>query len=428
MTEMETTYTTAYAGPTLMAQQEIEKLFAAAAFINPEYALDTCGWLKPGELSDIGLRRYWENLTGKHRGDGSAAALEAGVYTKILGVMTLVSSSLDVVSYAREIQRRAYLVSTDKYLGELMHARQANDTDRMRKLVSDLYNSAPATDEIIPNALDCALAFIDYLDNLGNCINTGIAPLDEALGGLEPGTLTLLASRPSMGKSTLAFQISRQLAEQLGKKVLYFSNEMTKESLWKKAACGALEIDWRDVKNGKTTPEQNDSLRKKAIDLAVLSEDRLHVDDRHHHTTESIWPIAARQHPDLIVVDVIFNLKDKEERRQDKLAVIATNLRDMAYQVKCPVLGLHHIGRAAEGQAENRPTMSNLADSGDLEKIADVVLLLHSPDYYEVGSNKRSPYTDIIVGKNREGTRNGVVHLAFNTRQQWFVPAKEAQQ
>ena len=130
--------------------------------------------------------------------------------------------------------------------------------------------------------------FLDLLDNLeGRSIYTYIPQIDSALGGLERQTLSVLGARPSMGKSTLAWQIARNVAA-AGLRSMFFSLEMSTPALWAKAACGACGFRWRSFRAGTATPDMRRRVIEKAGGLMASYQDRILVDDNPNNT-ETIW-------------------------------------------------------------------------------------------------------------------------------------------
>jgi replicative DNA helicase len=161
------------------------------------------------------------------------------------------------------------------------------------------------------------------------------------------------------------------------------------------------------------------------MDLAARCGKNLLIDDRTHHTTQSIWQVVSSKRPDLVIIDIAKGLKDKAENQIERLGLISMGGRDIARDLNCHVMFLHHLKRATQGQENKVPDLSDLSDSSELEKNADLVFFLHSPDYYGDTALPTTVMTDFIIGKNREGPRKVAVHLAYKTKAQWFVSAKE---
>lgn len=287
--------------------------------------------------------------------------------------------------------------------------------------------AAPAPqgkDPILPrepmDAYGAAMAFLDLLDHLeGRSVPTYIPKLDDALGGIERQTLTVLAARPSMGKSTLAWQIARNVAT-AGLKAYFFSLEMSAPSLWAKAACGMTGVRWKDVRSQNVTDEQLEMVINASNDLMNRYADNLLLDDG-TNTSETIWAQVERHRPDLVVIDHLRLIADPGENETKRLGVVSQRLKDMSKSFNTAVLCLAQLNRGVEAQTDKRPTLADLRDSGQIEENADVVLMLYRDDYYTTeNAGNRYSMTEVLVRKFRDDIKNQRVKLAFDTRTQWF--------
>ena len=122
--------------------------------------------------------------------------------------------------------------------------------EKIAKMVNYGLSGAPAE---TANLGDVGTRFNALVDAGQRCIETGIPPLDVMIGGLERQTEVVLSARPSMGKTALGLQIARNVAAS-GKKVIFFSLEMSAVSLWARVACPLASVSWRDVLANKLIP------------------------------------------------------------------------------------------------------------------------------------------------------------------------------
>lgn len=279
----------------------------------------------------------------------------------------------------------------------------------------------PVTPRDPMDAYGVSMAFLDLLDSLENrSIQTYITKMDDALGGIERQTLTILAARPTMGKTTLAWQIARNVAA-AGMRSYFFSLEMSATALWAKAACGALGIRWKDVRSGNVTDEQITMIIDMSIELMNLYGENLLIDDG-TNTSETIWAQVERHKPDIVVIDHLRLVADHHDKEDKRLGIITQRLKDMAKGFNCGVICLAQLNRNVEQQTDKRPTLGDLRDSGQIEENADVVLMLYRDDYYNSEADDESRYslTEVLVRKFRDDIMNQRVKLAFDTRHQWF--------
>ena len=114
----------------------------------------------------------------------------------------------------------------------------------------------------------------------------------------------------------------------------------------------------------------------------------------------------------MIVVDYIQLIDSDESRdsRQEQIAKISRRLKTLAREMKLPVVALSQLNRAVENREDRRPRMADLRESGAIEQDADMVLLLHRPEYYD--ANDQPGIAEVIVAKNRNGA-TGTVKLTF---------------
>lgn len=262
--------------------------------------------------------------------------------------------------------------------------------------------------------------FLDLLEHIDErSIPTSIPMFDKNTGGLERQTLSVLAARPSMGKTTLGWQIARSVAHT--SRVFFYSLEVSAASLWAKAVCGALGIRWVDVRNGVIADDQRELIVAKAQEMMSMYGDRLLVDDG-VNTTETIWQGAELYRPDLIVVDHIRLVADRGDSEVKRLGEITKVMKEIAKAFNCGFLCLAQLNRGVEGRDNKRPQLSDLRDSGEIEENADMILMMYRDDYY----NKPSDYsplspTELLIRKFRDDVANQVIKLRFDTRRQWFT-------
>src|SRR5262249_38289228 len=98
------------------------------------------------------------------------------------------------------------------------------------------------------------------------------------------------------------------------------------------------------------------------------------------------------------------------DSRQEQIAKISRRLKTLARELPVPVIALSQLNRAVESREDRRPRMADLRESGAIEQDADIVLLLHRPDYYD--ANDQPGIAELIVAKNRTGGP-GSVKLTF---------------
>ncbi len=122
--------------------------------------------------------------------------------------------------------------------------------------------------------------------------------------------------------------------------------------------------------------------------------------------------LKMRQDIGLIVVDYIqlIDSENSRDSRQEQIAKISRRLKTLARELQVPVIALSQLNRAVENREDRRPRMADLRESGAIEQDADLVLLLHRPEYYD--PNDQPGIAEVIVAKNRSGA-TGTAKMTF---------------
>lgn len=256
-------------------------------------------------------------------------------------------------------------------------------------------------------------------------IPTGFKQLDNMLSGLQRSDLIVLAARPSMGKSTLAMDIAKNIAIQQNLPVGVFSLEMSKDQLVERLLASHANIDsWR-LRTGKLQdgPGDNDFSRLQ-IGMSSLSEAPLYINDVGTVNILQIRAMARRLQQDkglsLIVIDYL-QLMDHSNKYASPIQQVSENsraLKMLAKELNVPIIVLSQLSRAVEQRTPHRPMLSDLRESGAIEQDADVVLFIYREDKYNENSLEKN-IAEIIVAKHRNGP-TGSVKLYFDDQRVSF--------
>jgi replicative DNA helicase len=245
-------------------------------------------------------------------------------------------------------------------------------------------------------------------------VPTGMIDFDGLAGGLPEGSLAILAGRPSMGKTAFALNILEN-AVRSEKGVLCVSLEMGDREVMGRLLVSASCVSGHKVLQG--TPSAAEICRLgAAYDWYAQRDHLLELDANPVRTMSTISAnarrFASRRSLDLVIVDYVQLIEPETtgESRQEQVSKISRRLKAMARELKVPVLALSQLSRAVEHRDDRRPRMADLRESGALEQDADLVLLLHRPEYYDPAD--QPGIAELIVAKNRNG-RTGTVRLAW---------------
>lgn len=408
-------------------KQKAELLFCSSVLTMQEAVIKECSWLRPEYFSDERLRAFWSDVLNDRK-----PAAEAAINRKVLQELATANveyiSSIDYPSFAQAIMDDHYLISLAGRLEPLARAISDRDQEKVNKLVQEMTTGQRKEKKEIPSAIDIALAFAETIGLDNKVMKSYITPYDNALGGYIVGTLNLLAARPGMGKTGLAFQVARNWAA-AGKKVIYFSLEMNAVELWARAACGALQMPMKDYYANKLTKKQIGELVDTSARLMNIYLENLLIDDRARLTSEDIRRAVATYKPEAIVVDHLSLLKDRGETEVLRIGSITKEGKEIAKEYQVVSLYLQQLSRKVEERKDKRPVLSDLRDSGESEQNADSVTFLYRPSYYQITDHPGIiSDTEIIVAKNRQGEMNVAAAAKYHLLEQWFYSKTELEE
>lgn len=213
-------------------------------------------------------------------------------------------------------------------------------------------------------------------------VPTGFKDLDSALAGMQKSNLLILAARPGVGKTTLALNIAQSLAVESNRPVAIFSLEMSKEELVDRLLVSQADIDAWKLKTGKLSEEDFTALSNA---MGVLAEAPIYIDDTPALSITEMRTRARRLQVDvgidLLIVDYLQLARSRHlENRVQEVSEISQGLKNLARELKIPVLALSQLSRAVEQRGEKRPQLADLRESGSIEQDADVVMFLWRDD------------------------------------------------
>lgn len=238
-------------------------------------------------------------------------------------------------------------------------------------------------------------------------ISSGFENIDAYTQGFQSPDLIIVAAPPSMGKTTLSLNFAEHAAfiAPEPKNVLVFSLEMSAEQLMQKTISNLGNLYLSKIKTGKALDDTHDYARLGTAQ-GIISNRRKHyrIDDKAGQTIAEMQARAKRTSMkmggiDLIVVDYL-HLIQPSNAAETEIQTLKRNmngLKNMAKQLKCPIIVLSQLNRGLTG----RPEMKNLLGSSIIEQTADIILFLYDEDYQ--GTRGDHSITEVIIAKNRMG-------------------------
>ena len=260
---------------------------------------------------------------------------------------------------------------------------------------------------------------LDRLDKINQSdggltgIPSGLIDLDKKTCGFQDSDLLLVASRPGMGKTSLALTI----AQNAEVPTAIFSLEMSRAQLARRVLMASANVDSHKAQQGKLSKEDWSMITLRAPHVAGLP---IYIDDTSDMTITEMRSKARRLKSEkgikLLMVDYLqlMSGEGKGDNRNAEISVITRRMKGMAKELDIPVIVLSQLSRECEKRANKRPILSDLRDSGAIEADADLVIFLYRQGYYEELEGK--PITnnkaECIIAKNRNGP-TGRVNLAW---------------
>lgn len=233
-------------------------------------------------------------------------------------------------------------------------------------------------------------------------VETGFVDLDNLLSGMQPSNLLILAARPGTGKTAFVINSSMFVASQKNP-VAIFSLEMSKEELVDRLLVCKSEIDAWKLKTGRLSEEDFEKL---SLAMGELAEYPIFIDDTPGISVAEIRTKARRLHLEhglkMVVVDYLqlANPGKRLENRNQEVSFISQSMKNLARELRIPVLALSQLSRAVEHRGgDKKPQLADLRESGAIEQDADVVMFLYSPD--EELTPQR--IIRVLVAKHRNG-------------------------
>ncbi len=350
-----------------------------------------------GVLEEIGGEEYLTELVDK-----VPTAANIGSYSTIVRDLAL---RRNLISISTEITEQAY--------GGAMPVKELLEDVEQRIFTISQEN-------LVRNFLPIRETLMTSFDKLEQLhknksgvrgIPTGFRDIDNKLSGLQDSNLVILAARPSMGKTSLALNISQYAAVHQQIPVGFFSLESSREELVDRLLASQSGVDYWKITTGNLT---DDDFSKVGEAMGILADSPLFIDDTPGQSVLEMRTKARRLQVEhgvrLLVVDYLQLAKSRNlVNRVQEISEVSQGLKNIAREIGCPVLALSQLSRSVEQRGEQRPQLSDLRDSGSIEQDADVVMFIWRPTDEE---KLRPDHTKLTIAKHRNGP-TGEIDLVF---------------
>ena len=422
---------------------EAERSVLGACIISQEALGTAIELLRPDDFYNVSYRTMFEILSSMYLSDKTVDMITLSEELKarelfetlggqmfIGGLMSSVTTTANIITHSEIVRdyavRRKLIEAGDRIIS--LSNRTDNETkniiEEAERLIFEAAQNRSSKDfrhvrEIIGPVFVGVEERYKENDNRVAGYPTGFPDLDSYMGGLQPGSLTIIAARPSMGKTAFAVNIAQFGGGSSNHPVLIFSLEMPAEQLVMRMLSAESGVNLSTLSAGTFDSDIFEEVRR-ACD--VLAKRNIFINDDSGLTAMDFRTRCRRfktRHPDLalVIVDYLQLMSSGEGRtegRQQEVSDISRMLKNAARELECPVIALSQLSRAVEARTEKKPQLSDLRDSGAIEQDADLVLLMFRQDYYGENENNdlQDSEADIRVAKNRNG-RTGVFKLIF---------------
>jgi replicative DNA helicase len=426
---------------------EAEQAVLAAMLMDPDAVMRAAEYVDDTMFYREGHRRIFRAMISlTERGDAidpltladelaRRAELEASGGREYIGwLMDAVPTSANVEYHAKIVREKATLrrlieistgIVTEAFEAQMPASQLLDDAESKIFQISQSQGGKGFTR--IKELLWPAMERIEALQRGGQAITgvpSGFYDLDEMTSGFQPADLVIIAARPSMGKTAFVLSLAQNAAIAEGKKVAFFSLEMSKESLVQRMLTSEARIDAQDLRRARL---RDDDFPRLARAAGILSSAPVYIDDQPGITLLEMRSksrrLKAENGLDMIIVDYLQLISGpaNSENRQQEISQISRGLKALAKELSVPVLALSQLSRAPEQRAgdQKRPQMSDLRESGAIEQDADLIMAIYRPEVYAEKEEGRlvnpelEGQAEIIILKQRNGPI-GTVNLFFH--------------
>jgi len=259
-------------------------------------------------------------------------------------------------------------------------------------------------------------------------IQTSLRGWNEKLGGIRQPRLIIIGARPRMGKSALSLQLAADVGSSVdgatGKTntALFFSLEMGTAELGQRHLASTSRVPAQRIDRAQFSDAQDARMIQAVEDMRGI---KLHIDDRPALKIGQIRAAAAAAKAEhgisVVIVDYLQLVRadGRQTNREAEVAEVSRGLKALAKELRVCVIALAQLNRECDKRADRRPNMSDLRESGQIEQDADIIAFLYREAAYQDRPDADPNATELIVGKNRQGTC-GTIDLEWDGPTQTF--------
>jgi replicative DNA helicase len=418
---------------------EAEESILSALLLDKDALLDVIELLEPEDFYKSSHQAIYRTITGlfaenepvdlvtvanKLKDGGELESIGGPSY--LARLVDTIPVTVNAAHHAKIIQDKSSLrklISTSSEIVNMCYENQGSVDDVIDKAESSIFEIADmkstsaftSLDRLIDKNID-TLEERQHQDGSLTGISTGYSHVDKLTSGLQNSDLIILAARPSMGKTSFALNMARNVAINSNIPVAIFSLEMSKEQISMRLLTSEARVDSSRLKSGFISQDDWERVNNAAD---IMSTAKIFIDDTPSISSMEIRAKARRLKMEkdlgLIIVDYIQLMKSPSmgDRRDLEIGEISRSLKGLARELNVPIIALSQLNRMLEQRADKRPMMSDLRESGALEQDADIIKFIYRDEVYNKDENNPNKgRAELIIAKNRNGAC-GTAHMVF---------------
>lgn len=448
-----------WVGPSYL---EAEQTVIGCLLHLPSSAAAVRDTLQPRDFSDYFCREAYRRLTASFEGGRMISVTQLAdqlIPTESRGELPFDQSDIVAVMesvmdhapdgfYVSMIQRAARVVADAAARNRIMltaasmsriaaDATQLDAVNRVAGMATEMtWTPIDAAPRQISDVVSEAIAAADRSSEVPldeRVVLSYFADLDRLIGGFHPGSMTVIAARPSVGKSSLLTSILSNACVKKKVPSYFVTVEVADRDAATNMGCGIARVDGHTLRTGEISDLD---YQRWATAMAEVRQAPLLTHDASATTSTTIRAASARLAANrgirLVAVDYLQFLqpesRSNNQNRESEVRIMSANLKSAAKEAGVAMLVAAQLNRGLESRAQNdrKPRKSDLRDSGSIEQDADVVILLHRAKMWGLsGASKESVVDEIevIVDKNRNGPTGSVTMIFVKPWTRFMSPA-----
>lgn len=240
---------------------------------------------------------------------------------------------------------------------------------------------------LLKTVADATAEALEAYQGNTSLLRTGLGPLDGIIKGLAPGDYMLLAGATSMGKTALAIEIAKNIAQQERHLVGFVSLEMARDQIANRMISTVSRIPYTRLRDAHNLTE--DEMRKWVESAKAVGEWRMRIIPKHVRDVPAIYAAAKRSALDspsgrlsCLILDYAQLVRGQGKGRYEQMTDVSISLKHLGSMLECPVIALVQLSRDLGQRDDKRPHLFDIKETGQFENDADQVVMCHREEYW----------------------------------------------